>query len=319
MSLHPDLEAFLELVELGRATGKSLPMHEQSVEQAREEFELSALLLDPAPPQDTAVTPLQIPTRDGARLPARLYRAPACQNQGPVILYFHGGGYVVGSLDSHDMVCRRLSQATGYAVLAPAYRLAPEHRFPAAVHDAHDSACWLADNAAQLGLDARRIVAAGDSAGATLATLLARTAALQGADAGFALAAQVLFYPVCDASVTYPSSRAYAEGYLLEHKTMDWFYQHYLDTLGKREDWQVSPLLAADMPPLAPAYVSVAQYDPLRDEGLAYAAFLQRGGTPVHLREEKGLTHDYLRMSGVINGGVETLYQAAAHWLRQQG
>lgn len=318
MSLHPDLEAFLELVEFGRATGKSLPMHEQSVEQARAEFELSALLLDPAPPQDIAVTALHIPARDGARLSARLYRAPACKAQGPVMLYFHGGGYVVGSLDSHDVVCRRLAQATGHAVLAPAYRLAPEHRFPVALDDALDSACWLAAYAASLGLDASRLVVAGDSAGATLATLLAHTAATQGPDAGFALAAQMLFYPVCDASVTYESSRAYAEGYLLEHQTMGWFYQHYLGEAGRRDDWRVSPLLADHGRPLAPAYVSVAQYDPLRDEGLAYAEFLKRGGTPVTLRLEEGLTHDFLRMSGVLNGGVEGLYQAAADWLRQQ-
>lgn len=316
MSLHPDLAAFLELVELGRATGRSRPMHELSVEQAREEFELSALLLDPDPPQATEVTALHIPMRDGAKVPARLYRMPACQAPSPVILYFHGGGYVVGSLDSHDMVCRRLAQATGYAVLAPAYRLAPEYRFPVAVHDALDSARWLSKHAAQWGLDANRMVAAGDSVGATLATLLARIA-LQGPEAGFSLAAQLLFYPVCDASATYESSRTYAQGYLLEHPTMDWFYQHYLGAQGTREDVRVSPLLADDARPLAPAYVSVAQYDPLQDEGLAYAAFLQRSGTPVHLRLEQGLTHDFLRMSGVVNG-VEALYQAAAHWLHQQ-
>ncbi|MDE1165516.1 MAG: alpha/beta hydrolase [Pseudomonas sp.] len=318
MSLHPDLAAFLELVEFGRATGKILPMHELSVEQARREFELSAQVLDPDPPQNITVTPLQVPTRDGARLPARLYRAPRSALEGcPVILYFHGGGYVVGSLDSHDRVCRRLALATGHAVLAPAYRLAPEYRFPTALHDAQDSADYLMAQAGALGLAADRIVLAGDSAGATLATLLALAAAQPHPPSAFKPVAQLLFYPVADASVRYGSAQAFGEGYLLESETMDWFYRHYLEREEQKHDWRVSPLLSKPAGALAPAYVSVAQYDPLHDEGLAYAQCLQRGGTAVELRVEQGLTHDFLRMSGVIDG-VDGLYRAVAQWLQRQ-
>ena len=312
MPLNPDVEAFLELVELGRAVGKSQPMHELTVEQARAEFELSAAILDPEPPRNIEVSSLQVPTRTGDSIAARLYRAPQCQADNcPVILYFHGGGYVVGSLDSHDVVCRRLSLATGYAVMAPAYRLAPEHRLPAAFNDALDSAGWLAMNAAALGLDPSNIVVAGDSAGATLATQVA-IASRPGA---WAPRAQLLFYPVADARGAYPSLERYGEGYLLESGTMKWFYQHYLVSEVDQADPRVSPLLTPGLPAQVPTYISVAQFDPLHDEGLAYATFLSSLGTPVTLRVEEGLTHDFLRMSGVSDT-VEAIYQATAQWLK---
>lgn len=314
MSLHPDMAAFLELVEFGRATGKILPMHELSVEQARKEFELSAQVLDPDPPAGVTVTSLQIPARDGAMLAARLYRAAQCPSINcPVILYFHGGGYVVGSLDSHDAVCRRLSLATGHAVLAPAYRLAPEHVFPTALHDAQDTADWLAAQTVTLGLDGARVVVAGDSAGATLATLLTidTTARTRPAPC-----AQLLFYPVADASVGYGSYATFAEGYLLESATMDWFYQHYLSAQAQKSDWRVSPLLAVPSTTLPAAYISVAEYDPLHDEGMAYAAFLQRHAVSLELRVEKGLTHDFLRMAGVLDS-VDGIYQRVAQWLNR--
>ncbi|MBA1200982.1 alpha/beta hydrolase [Pseudomonas capeferrum] len=316
MSLHPDLAAFLELVELGRASGKILPMHELGVEQARREFELSAQLLDPDPPCDLSVTPLAIQTRDGAVLQARLYRpAQAANAHCPVILYLHGGGYVVGSLDSHDTVCRRLALASGHAVLAPAYRLAPEHRFPTALQDVQDTTDWLVRHAHAHGLDSARTVFAGDSAGATLATLLAITAATEPSSGVLQPCAQLLFYPVADASTRYASYQTFAEGYLLESATMDWFYQHYLPDETKKHDWRVSPMLAPVVGALAPAYVSVAQYDPLHDEGIAYAEYLRRTGTRVELIVERGLTHDFLRMSGVIER-IDTVYGAVAQWLR---
>ncbi|RCL20707.1 alpha/beta hydrolase [Pseudomonas sp. AFG_SD02_1510_Pfu_092] len=317
MALHPDLAAFLELVEFGRLTGRSLPMHAMEVAQARAEFADSSQVLDPSPPGNLAVKALQITARDGARLAARLYR----QGDGgsalqPVILYLHGGGYVVGSLDSHDSVCRRLAALGEFAVLAADYRLAPEQQFPVALHDVLDAANWLAEQAAALGLDNRRVVLAGDSVGASLATVLAITAVEQPEALAFKPLAQLLFYPVTDVSCQRDSHRQHGEGYLLETPTLEWFYQHYVAQPAQRLDWRVSPLLSTLRRPLAPAYLFVAEYDPLHDEGIAYRDWLTAGGTAVTFARVEGLTHDFLRMSGIV-GQVQGIYRDVGVWLKR--
>ncbi|UXY50550.1 alpha/beta hydrolase [Pseudomonas tohonis] len=313
MSLDPNLEAFLELAELGRLSGKSRPMHELSVEQARQEFSTTSHVLDPDPPGSVVVTPLDIPTRDGAELEARLYRAEHRQGEAlPTILYFHGGGYVVGDLDSHDPVCRRLAASGRFAVLAPAYRRAPEAPFPTAVDDASDCANWLVGHARELGL-AQRFAVAGDSVGATLATVLAAEAVIAPERQHLKPFAQLLFYPVTDISRQRESHRRYAEGYLLESLTLEWFYQHYCSA-GQRLDWRASPLLGPATAPLAPTYLSLAEYDPLVDEGHAYADHLRQGGTEVTLSLERGFTHDFLRMSGITDE-VASIYRNAEQWL----
>ncbi|WP_313394850.1 alpha/beta hydrolase [Pseudomonas sp.] len=311
MSLDSDLEAFLELAELGRLTGKSQPMHALSVAQARAEFAKTSRLLDPDPPAHVEVSELLFATRDGAQLPARLYRRPGITPKATLV-YLHGGGYVVGSLDSHDCVCRRLACLGDYAVFAPEYRLAPEQPFPTALHDCQDAAQWLHDNADALQLQATDLVLAGDSAGATLATVMAITAA--GQAQGMPVKAQLLFYPVAHSTTHRDSHQRYAEGYLLETATLDWFYAHYLGSTQAQNDWRASPLLHPALPTMAPAYVNLAQYDPLFDEGLAYAGKLEASGTPTTLRIEAGLTHDFLRMSG-ITGASGEVYAAAGRWL----
>ncbi|MDZ5601673.1 alpha/beta hydrolase [Pseudomonas sp. RP23018S] len=315
MPLDPDLEGFLELAELGRLSGKQQPLHALSVAQARATFAFSSEVLDPSPPGAVQVSTHAIECRDGEQLHARLYRPAGSAEPLPCLLYFHGGGYVVGGLDSHDSVCRRLATCSAHAVLAPAYRLAPEQVFPTAVHDAEDSAAWLVRQAAGLGVDSARISVAGDSAGATLATVLAIAAARGELAAGFAPRAQLLFYPVTDTAQPRPSHARFAEGYLLESATLEWFYQHYLSEPGQRRDWRASPLRAQGLPALAPAYLSLAEYDPLYDEGLAYAAHLRASGTSVTLLTQHGLTHDFLRMSG-ITGQIDGIYSAVGDWLR---
>lgn len=319
MALHPDLAAFLELVEFGRLTGRSLPMHAMDVAQARAEFEGSSQVLDPSPPGNVTASELQITARDGARLAARLYRqGDAGAALQPVILYLHGGGYVVGSLDSHDSVCRRLAALGEFAVLAADYRLAPEQQFPVALHDALDAANWLAEQAASLGLDNRRVVLAGDSVGASLAAVLAITAVEQPEALAFKPLAQLLFYPVTDISCQRESHREHAEGYLLETPTLAWFYQHYAPQREQRLDWRVSPLLSTLREPLAPAYLFVAEYDPLHDEGMAYRDWLMAGGTAVTFARVEGVTHDFLRMSGIV-GQVEGIYRDVGEWLKRVG
>jgi acetyl esterase len=316
MPLDPDLEGFLELAELGRLSGKSQPMHALSVQQARDEFEQTSQVLDPCPPGAIEVTELSIPTRDGQSMSARLYRSSSQQfDLQPAVLYFHGGGYVVGSLDSHDSICRRLAASGQQAVLAPAYRLAPQAPFPTAVNDALDAANWLAEHAAQLNIDNRRVSVAGDSAGATLATVLAISAVLQPQLIHLRPKAQLLFYPVTDASRQRPSHQRYGEGFLLESETLQWFYQHYSADAEQLKDWRISPLLTPDLQALAPAYVSLAEYDPLFDEGLAYAERLSATGTNVTLNIQHGLTHDFLRMSG-ISEAIQGVYAAVDEWLK---
>ncbi|MEX5353710.1 alpha/beta hydrolase [Pseudomonas juntendi] len=315
MRLHSDLSAFLELVELGRLAGKSQPLHLQPLAQARSDFEASSQILDPNPPGAVSVDALSLPMRDGAQLPARLYRAAGQdETRLPVILYLHGGGYVVGSLDSHDSVCRRLALDGRFAVLAPAYRLAPEHPFPTAVEDAEDSLKALPALAEAWNLDLRRVALAGDSAGATLATVLAMVAAREPQVLGVQPLAQLLFYPVTDISTTRDSHRRYGEGYLLERETLEWFYAQYVTDAAQRLDWRVSPLLGDCTAAQVPAYIAVAGHDPLRDEGLAYAEQLRAGGTAVTLRVEEELSHDFLRMGGIV-AEVEGLYADALDWL----
>lgn len=315
MPLDPDLEGFLELAEMGRLSGKSQPMHQLTPQAARAEFDLTSQILDPSPPGAINVSALQVPTRDGQLLAARLYRKIGTeQSVLPVILYFHGGGYVLGSLDSHDSICRRLAASGRHAVLAPAYRLAPEHPFPAAVNDAVDSANWLAREGAVLQLDPLKVTLAGDSAGATLATVLAISAVQHPEEMVLKPQAQLLFYPVADTQRTRPSHQRYAEGFLLESKTLQWFYRHYTPDAEQRGDWRTSPLLTQGLTNLAPAYISLAEYDPLYDEGLEYADLLKNTGTSVTLLTQNGLTHDFLRMSG-ITGDIVNIYSAVDSWL----
>ena len=317
MSVLPELEVFLELAEFSRMTGKNLPMHALTPAQARSEFEQSASVFDVPVPQVDSYD-LRIPARDGFSLRARLYRRPELEvSPVPVVVYFHGGGYVIGSLDSHDALCRRLAALGDFALLAVDYRLAPEWVFPTAVHDACDAVNWLLQDGIKHGLDASRVAFAGDSAGGTLSTVLSILAAHEPQEVAIVPRAQVLLYPVTDGSCKRDSHERYAEGYLLETATMDWFYGHYANGENELHDWRISPLLAADLSGLAPALVYLAGYDPLHDEGLAYVEQLKAAGNDVLLLEEPGMTHDFMRMSGLLEE-VPVIHARVAGWLNAQ-
>ncbi|NUT76229.1 alpha/beta hydrolase [Pseudomonas sp. C1C7] len=317
MPVLPELEAFLELAEFGRLTGKSRPMHEQTPQQARLDFEAASGFLD-VPLTTITCENFTIPARDGHSLAARLYRnGQAVDGLQPVMLYFHGGGYVVGSLDSHDALCRRLAAQGGFALLTVDYRLAPEWKFPTPVHDACDAGNWLVREGAAHGLDANRTALAGDSVGATLATVLSLIAVRQPEDLRLNPKAQLLVYPVTDATTHRASHRDFAEGYLLETPTLDWFYAHYARTPADLADWRCSPLLAEDLSGLSPALVYLAGHDPLHDEGLAYAERLRAAGNDMTLLEQPGMTHDFLRMAGLL-GEVAGIHDEAARWVRSK-
>lgn len=295
--LHPELEAFLDLAEANVAND---PLHRLAPSRARQVFQQSTEQLRWAVAGEVTCEALEAPARDGQRIPLRLYRPVGAEGGLPVLVYFHGGGFVVGSLDSHEGVCRELCARSACVVLAVGYRLAPEHRFPVALEDGEDCLAWLAGEGARLGLDTGRVAFGGDSAGATLATVLAIQAARQGEQAVIVPRAQLLCYPVTDASRQSVSRTLFGEGYLLENETLEWFYDHYARTPADRSDWRFSPLLADDLAGVAPAVIALAGLDPLLDEGRAYAGRLREAGVEVEQVELPGLTHDLLRMALVV-------------------
>ncbi|WP_085577538.1 MULTISPECIES: alpha/beta hydrolase [unclassified Pseudomonas] len=303
MSLNPDIAAFLQLVGNGRASGKRVGMHELTPEQAREQFDQSSLLMDAGGEDLAVVDELRLPVRDGALLDARLYSDRPLQPGAkcPALLYFHGGGYVVGSLDSHDSLCRALASMAGCVVLSVAYRLAPAFRFPTAADDARDAWDWLVGSAQDLGIDTARLAIAGDSVGGSLATVLAA----QLTQAPVRPLLQVLIYPVTDASRSTPTIERYAEGYLLEKASLEWFYSHYQRSAEDRLDPRFSPLLGEPSAQVAPVLLVLAECDPLHDEGVAYARHLQAAGVAVELKVYEGMTHDFMRMGAIVDEAEE--------------
>ncbi|WP_350614941.1 alpha/beta hydrolase [Pseudomonas sp. HY7a-MNA-CIBAN-0227] len=305
MSLNPDIAAFLELVGSGRATGKNLAMHQLSPQQAREQFDLSSQMMDAGAADLEQVDSLDILSRDGQPLPARLYSASRLDlaAPAPALLYLHGGGYVVGSLNSHDSLCRALAESAGCAVLSVAYRLAPQWRFPTAAEDAEDAWHWLVEEGTGLGIDTQRLALAGDSVGGSLVAVLAAQLARNSAPVQPRL--QVLIYPVTDASRSTASLKRYATGYLLEKDTLEWFYGLYQRELADRQDPRFSPLLGAVPEGLAPTLMILGECDPLHDECLAYVAHLREAGATVNVTVYPGMTHDFLRMGAIIDEAEE--------------
>ncbi|KAA0584833.1 acetyl esterase [Azospirillum lipoferum] len=307
MAVNPDIAAFLALAAGGREDGRVKPMHALSPVEARLAFERTSRMMDPGGEPVGRVEDLSIPARDGVDLPARLYVAGPTVVPGPVLLFFHGGGYVVGSLDSHDGLCRSIASKSGVAVLSVGYRLAPEHRFPTAFDDALDALGWLGREGAGLGIDAGRLAAGGDSVGGSLAAAISLRAATDPDLPRPRL--QVLIYPVTDATADTGSLQRYGEGHLLERATLDWFYCHYARDEADRRDGRFSPLLA-ELPPgvassLAPALLVLAECDPLVDEGIAYGRKLAEAGAAVDVRIHAGMTHDFLRMSALVDEAEE--------------
>jgi acetyl esterase len=234
-------------------------------------------------------------------IPVRVYR-PATEGPYPGIVYFHGGGFVICDLDSHDGACRRLVNAIDAVVVSVDYRLAPEHRWPAAADDAAAALQWVADHADELGIDPSRLAVAGDSAGGNLSAVAALMARDQG---GPRLAFQLLVYPVIDLSATraeHASQRENAEGYFLTTAQMEWYREQYLVEDAHGEEPYASPIKAPTLTGVAPACVVTAEMDPLRDEGEAYARALEAAGVPVTLYRAPGMFHGFFNMDAVLDG-----------------
>jgi acetyl esterase len=285
------------------ARAKRPPYHELTAQQARAAYEMSAPILEiPSAPM-FSVEDLAVPTRDGATIRARLYQPfePSWAEPAPALVYYHGGGFTVGSVDTHDALCRMFARDAQCVVLSVDYRLAPEHKFPTAVHDAFDALSWLHANAGLYGVDAGRLAVGGDSAGGTLATVCAVLAR----DAGLPkLALQLLIYPGSTGYQQTGSHARLADGYLLSGKTIQWFFEQYVRDASDRDDWRFAPLDGTRGAPefggLAPAWIATAEYDPLSDEGAAYAEKLRAAGNEVTLKRYAGMIHEFFKMGGFV-------------------
>jgi len=293
------------------------PLHALPPDKAKAAYEAGAGVLE-IPSQPMArVEDLRVPARDGAELPARLF-VPEATRPLPVLLYFHGGGFTVGSVTSHGPLCRELAHLAGCAVLSLDYRLAPEAKFPTAVHDAWDSLVWLREHAGALGLDGTRIAVGGDSAGGTLAAVTAIAAR----DAGWPLALQCLFYPGCAGHQDTVSHQTFAKGFLLEEADISYFFGHYLRSAADRDDWRFAPLDGVDesghvrdLDDVAPAWIGLAECDALTDEGVMYADRLRHAGVAVDLEIYAGVVHGFINFGRAIPQ-ARTAHQHAALALR---
>ena len=273
------------------------PMSMLNVQQARLFYEMSASILDLPEPRMARVEDFKIPTRDGHFIKARLF-APNLRSatQGlPTLVYFHGGGFTIGSIQTHNVLCRELARIGHCAVISVDYRLAPEYRFPVATNDAWDALKWVSESVSSLGLHPNALAVGGDSAGGTLAAVCA----LQARDVGLQLALQLLIYPGTAARQESASHHTYESGFMLDKATVDWFFNHYIDAKD-RDDWRFAPMLAQRHEGLAPAWIGLAECDPLVDEGVAYADLLRMASVAVDLQIYHGVVHGFVNMGRVI-------------------
>jgi acetyl esterase len=272
-------------------------MYLLKAQQARLFYEMSASILDLPEPSMARVEDLRIPMRDGQSIKARLF-APYSKSHAspiPTLVYFHGGGFTIGSIQTHNVLCRELARIGQCAVISVDYRLAPEHRFPVATNDAWDTLQWVAKNAESIGLQANALAVGGDSAGGTLAAVCA----IHARDAGLKLALQLLIYPGTAARQETTSHSTYQSGFMLDKATVDWFFDHYIDAKD-RDDWRFAPMLAERHDGLAPAWIGLAECDPLVDEGVAYADMLRMADVKVDLEIYQGVVHGFVNMGRVI-------------------
>ncbi len=286
MGVKPEVQTILDLV----AAAQTEAIGDQSPQRVREGFAQLAVIEGEAVAE---VTDRSLPG-PGGELAVRCYRPIGADSDQVLggLVWFHGGGFVIGDLDTTDSTARALANASGAMVVSVDYRLAPEHPFPAAVDDAVAAYDWVVANAASLRLDATRLAVGGDSAGGNLAAVVTQ---LVKATRGQMPAFQLLVYPVTDLDSSYPSLTENAEGYFLTRDTMDWFTQQYLGG-ATRSSPRISPLRASDVSGLPPALVVTAEFDPLRDEGEAYAAHLRAAGVPVELVRYDGEIHGFFGM-----------------------
>ncbi|MEA2306618.1 MAG: hypothetical protein QOH43_3898 [Solirubrobacteraceae bacterium] len=301
--LHPEIQLALALLEKrGDPPMETLPPAEARARTSRQAAVVAGRVASVGGVRD-----LQIPGPAGP-LPVRHYVPEEPGGPHGLLVFLHGGGFVVGGIDTHDGVCRLLCRHAGVHVLSVDYRLAPEHPFPAAVDDSVAAWRWVAEHAAELGADPEQLAIGGDSAGGNLAAVVCQLAARDG---GPLPAAQLLIYPVTDAADDTPSRGMFADGFYLTKAEMDWFHGNYTSPSDDPTDVRLSPLRAADLAGQPPAVVVTAGFDPLRDEGEAYAHALRDAGVPVVLRRFTGLIHAFINMTAVSPAAHDAVVETA--------
>jgi acetyl esterase len=304
--LHPQCRALLDLIERSGMP----PTHTLPVAQARALYRDRRALTQPEPPPMGSVQDLCCDGPHGP-IPLRLYRPAGSLpvDPLPVLVYYHGGGWTIGDLDTHDTLCRELSHGAGCAVLAVDYRMGPEHRFPAAVDDCLAATRWARAQAGRLNLDPQRLAVGGDSAGGNLAAVVA----LAARDAGEPpIRFQLLIYPATDMRRGHPSHQSNGQGYLLTSDTIAYFHDHYIADPAQDLDWRASPLRAERLTGLPPALVLTAGFDPLRDEGQAYADRLAQAGVrTTYLCFERQI-HGFITMGRVLDEARAAVTTCAA-------
>jgi acetyl esterase len=304
-TLAPDIQALLGMAKL--AGSESFTEGVPVATARRNRLWEAKVVAERPPPAMARVEAVEIPGPAGTIAARRYVPHGAPSQSAPLLVYYHGGGWVIGDLDTHDAPCRFLAANSGVQVLAIDYRLAPEHPFPAAAEDAFAAYAWASANAAALGCDPARIAVGGDSAGANVAAV----ASLLARDAGLRLPAmQLLIYPVTVAGEELPSRRTFGEGFLLSRPDMDFFEGHYLPAGTDRSDPRVSILRADDLSGLPPAYLAIAGFDPLRDEGVAFGERLREAGVPVSLRLHPGLTHTFANLTAICPSARQAMLEA---------
>jgi acetyl esterase len=310
VTLDPDAAAvYKAFLDAGRPAYETV-----SPAEAREFYLQARFVSNPEPPELASIEPLSIPSPAGP-IPARVYTPVKLRKAGglaPCLVFFHGGGWVIGNLDSHDVACRKLADEGQLIVISIDYRLAPEHKFPAAVNDVIAATTWIAGHARQLGVDASRLMIGGDSAGGNLAAVVA-IAARDGN--GPAIAGQVLIYPAVDFARKHPSHSEPETSVLLTHTAIIWFSAHYLNSAVDGNDWRASPARATTLAGLPPAYVLTAGADPLRDEGVEYAERLKAAGVAVTYRHFPGQFHGFFTMGRLLPQANIAASEIGA-WLR---
>ncbi len=304
MTLDPEIAWVLDRV----AKSGQPPLETLSPAEARRLYARNAAVLDLPPAPMASIEMRAVPGPAGP-ISIRLYSPPATGVPEPLLVFFHGGGWVIGSIETHDRTCRALAAQAACRVASVEYRLAPEHPFPAAVDDAFAAWRAIAGDAAAWGADERRIAIGGDSAGGSLTAAVCHLAKRAGAPAP---RLQVLIYPSTDMSRDYPSHGRFGEGYLLTRDLRDWFGRHYLGSKSERADPRASPLRFGEFRGLPPAHIQTAGYDPIQDEGIAYAEALAAAGVAVEHRHYPGLVHGYLQLAGYAKAARTALGDAAS-------
>jgi acetyl esterase len=303
IQLDPQMKALLD--QAAAAGGK--PFHAMNPAEARAAIDTMFAAFRGSPKDVAKIEDRKVPG-PGGQIPVRIY-TPSGNGPFGALAYFHGGGWVIGNIETHDVVCRDLTASAGCVTISVDYRLAPEHKFPAAPEDCYAVTKWAAENARSLNIDANRIAVGGDSAGGNLAAVVAQMARDRN---GPKIAFQLLVYPATDCANETPSQREFTQdGYILSRADMNWFYGHYLSASDKANPY-VCPALAKTLAGLPPAFVLTAEVDPLRDEGEAYAEALRKAGVKVKSKRYNGVCHGFFSMAALIDKGKEAIADSCA-------